>query len=98
MNASARSRVFIAGLYGSAAALLLGLSALVWQSGKVGAWVLLIGGMRYLFVGASRIWPALAPSSAKPKPGWPTSESRRLLRAPSASDASKLATTSHQAC
>lgn len=42
------------------AALILTLSALVWQSGKVGAWVLMIGAMRYLFVAASWIWPVLA--------------------------------------
>ncbi|MEM7416517.1 MAG: CDP-alcohol phosphatidyltransferase family protein [Gemmatimonadota bacterium] len=41
------------------AALLLGLSALVWQSGKVGPWVLLIGALRYLFVIAGWVWPAL---------------------------------------
>lgn len=41
------------------AALLLGLSALVWQSGRVGPWVLLIGGLRYLFVAAGWVWPAL---------------------------------------
>lgn len=42
------------------AALLLALSVVVLQDGKVGAWVLLIGGMRYLFVAAGWIWPALA--------------------------------------
>lgn len=42
------------------AALIMALSTLVWADGRVGAWVLLIGGMRYLFVAASRIWPALA--------------------------------------
>lgn len=41
------------------AAVILTLSVLVWQSDKVGPWVLLIGGMRYLFVAASWIWPAL---------------------------------------
>lgn len=41
------------------AALLLGLSLLAWGSGKVGLWILLVGGMRYLFVGAGRIWPFL---------------------------------------
>ncbi len=39
--------------------LLLALSFLVWLSGQVGAWVILIGALRYLFVGASAIWPAL---------------------------------------
>lgn len=42
------------------AALLLGLSVLVWWSGQVGAWVVLIGGLRYLFVGAGLLWPPLA--------------------------------------
>lgn len=41
------------------AALLMALAMLVWADGRVGPWVLLIGGMRYLFVAASRIWPAL---------------------------------------
>ena len=41
------------------AAMILALSAVVWQSGRVGAWVLLIGGMRYLFVAASFMWSAL---------------------------------------
>ncbi len=41
------------------AALLMALSILVWRSGVVGAWVLLIGLMRYAFVAASWIWPAL---------------------------------------
>ena len=39
--------------------LMLGLSMLVWLSGAVGAWVLLIGTLRYLFVLAGWIWPAL---------------------------------------
>jgi phosphatidylglycerophosphate synthase len=41
------------------AALLMALSILVWRSGVVGAWVLLIGLMRYAFVAASWLWPAL---------------------------------------
>jgi phosphatidylglycerophosphate synthase len=41
------------------AALLMALSMLVWRSGKVGAWVLLIGLMRYGFVAAGAMWPAL---------------------------------------
>ncbi len=41
------------------AVLLLALSALVWLSGKVGAWVFAIGGMRYLFVLSGAVWPAL---------------------------------------
>ncbi len=41
------------------AALILALSVLVWRSGKVDAWVLLIGLMRYAFVAASWRWPAL---------------------------------------
>ena len=42
------------------AALLMALSLLVWRSGRVGVWVLLIGLMRYAFVAASRVVPALA--------------------------------------
>jgi phosphatidylglycerophosphate synthase len=41
------------------AALLLALSLLVWRGGRAGAWVLLIGLMRYGFVAAGRVWPAL---------------------------------------
>jgi phosphatidylglycerophosphate synthase len=41
------------------AALIMALSVLVWTSGRVGPWVLLIGLMRYVFVAAARIWPAL---------------------------------------
>jgi len=41
------------------AALILALSVLVWRSGRVGAWVLVIGLMRYGFVAAGHIWPAL---------------------------------------
>lgn len=41
------------------AVLLLALSALVWRSGKVGAWVFAIGGMRYVFVLSGTLWPAL---------------------------------------
>ncbi len=36
------------------------LSAVVWQSGAAGVWVLLLGGMRYLFVLASYALPWLA--------------------------------------
>ena len=39
--------------------LLLALSALVWRSGKVGSWILLVGGLRYLFVLGGWLWPAL---------------------------------------
>jgi phosphatidylglycerophosphate synthase len=41
------------------AALLLVLSALAWRYDKAGAWVLLIGLMRYLFVAAGRLLPWL---------------------------------------
>jgi len=41
------------------AALLMALSLLVWETGRAGAWVLLIGLMRYAFVAAGWIWPAL---------------------------------------
>ena len=39
--------------------LMLVLSALVWAEGRAGAWVLMIGAMRYLFVAASWVLPAL---------------------------------------
>lgn len=39
--------------------LLMALSVLVWQDGRVGVWVLLIGGLRYLFVAGSWVLPAL---------------------------------------
>ena len=39
--------------------LLMALSVLVWQDGRVGIWVLLIGGLRYLFVTAAIPLPAL---------------------------------------
>ena len=39
--------------------LMLVLAVLVWRSGRVEAWILLIGGLRYLFVAAGRIWPLL---------------------------------------
>ncbi len=39
--------------------LMLALSALVWLGGRAGAWVLLIGALRYLFVAAGRALPAL---------------------------------------
>ena len=41
------------------AALLMALAALVWRSGRAGPWVLLIGAIRYLFVAAGQLWPAL---------------------------------------
>jgi phosphatidylglycerophosphate synthase len=41
------------------AALIMALSLIVWRDGRAGAWVLLIGLMRYGFVAASWIWPAL---------------------------------------
>jgi phosphatidylglycerophosphate synthase len=41
------------------AALIMALALLAWRSDKVGAWVLGIGLMRYLFVAAGGIWPAL---------------------------------------
>jgi phosphatidylglycerophosphate synthase len=39
--------------------LILVLTALVWQQGKAGVWILLAGLLRYLFVAASYVWPAL---------------------------------------
>jgi phosphatidylglycerophosphate synthase len=52
------------------AALLMALSVLVWRDGRVGAWVLLIGLMRYGFVAASWARPSLArelPESSRRK-------------------------------
>jgi phosphatidylglycerophosphate synthase len=40
--------------------LILVLAALVWQHGKAGAWILLAGLLRYLFVAAGRLWRFLA--------------------------------------
>lgn len=42
------------------ALLVLVLALLVWQSGRVGGWIVLAGLWRYLFVAAGRAWPALA--------------------------------------
>ncbi len=39
--------------------LMLVLAALVWRSGRVGPWVLLLGLPRYLFVAAGWVWPWL---------------------------------------
>ena len=39
--------------------LMMALSVLVWRSGKLGPWVLLIGALRYLFVASSWCRPAL---------------------------------------
>ncbi len=39
--------------------LMLVLSTLVWLADRAGVWVLLIGGMRYLFVAAGRVVPSL---------------------------------------
>ena len=50
--------------------LLLALGVLVWLSGKVGAWVILIGALRYLFVAGGWVWPPLQatlPSSQRRK-------------------------------
>ena len=41
------------------ALLILALSVLAWQFGKAGAWVVICGGLRYLFVVAGAIWPWL---------------------------------------
>lgn len=39
--------------------LILALSILVWRQGRAGAWVVAMGGLRYLFVGAGWVWPWL---------------------------------------
>lgn len=52
------------------ALLILALCALAWQHEKAGAWILLAGAMRYLFVGAGYLWPwmnAPLPSSFRRK-------------------------------
>ena len=54
------------------ASLMLALSVLVWQSGKVGPWVILIGALRYLFVAGGWAWPALAADL-------PTSRRRKVV-------------------
>jgi len=41
------------------ALLILALAALAWRFDKAGAWVLAAGLMRYAFVAAARVWPAL---------------------------------------
>ncbi|MBT5812322.1 MAG: CDP-alcohol phosphatidyltransferase family protein [Rhodospirillaceae bacterium] len=41
------------------AALILVLSVLVWQSGKTGSWVLIIGMMRYVFIAVGHVYPIL---------------------------------------
>lgn len=38
------------------------LALLCWQSGKAGLWVLVLGGMRYLFLAAAVVWPWLMAS------------------------------------
>jgi len=40
--------------------LMLALSILVWRSNKVSAWIILIGALRYIFLLAGAIWPALS--------------------------------------
>lgn len=42
------------------AAFILVLSALVWQAGQAGPWVIAAGLMRYAFVAAAGVWPWLA--------------------------------------
>lgn len=50
---------------------ILALSALVWQVGGVGPWVLASGAMRYAFVGASWVWPWLdRPLPPDPRRAW----------------------------
>jgi phosphatidylglycerophosphate synthase len=51
---------------------LLALSVLVWQSGKVGSWVIMIGALRYLFVVCGMFWMTL-------KGELPPCERRRLV-------------------
>ena len=35
------------------------MSIAAWQLDQVGAWIMLTGGMRYLFIAAGKCWPAL---------------------------------------
>jgi len=42
------------------ALLILALAVLTWQSGKAGAWIVLAGAMRYLFVAAGYVWHWMA--------------------------------------
>lgn len=49
------------------ALLILALAAIAWQGGRVGAWVLLMGALRYLFVLAGWLW---APLRAPLPPRW----------------------------
>lgn len=42
------------------AVFVLTLAALAWQAGRAGAWVLMSGLMRYLYIVAGWLWPALA--------------------------------------
>jgi len=44
----------------SDALFVLALAALVYRTGQAGAWVLIMGAMRYIFVAAGRLWPMLA--------------------------------------
>ncbi len=39
--------------------LILALAMLAWRTGPVGPWILVIGALRYLFVAAGTVWPAL---------------------------------------
>ena len=52
------------------ALLILVLAVLAWQHGKAGAWIVLAGAMRYVFVGAGYLWSwmnAPLPASARRK-------------------------------
>ena len=60
------------------ALLILILAVLAWQTGRVGAWVLVIGGMRYGFAALGMIWPAPAAAAAEP----PAQGGVRLLGVP----------------
>ncbi len=52
--------------------LMLVLSLLVWRSGQTGAWVMLIGLLRYLFIAAGWLWPSLGGAL-------PASQRRRIV-------------------
>ena len=64
--------------------LVLALSVLAWQYGKAGAWVLLCGLMRYVFVAAGWLWPWLRGPLGADRPR--KNDLRRPVRRPEPDD------------
>ena len=65
------------------AATLFGLAWLVWASGQAGPWVLASGLMRYIFILARWVWPALAaPLPPRAPPGGLRDPDRRRSSSP----------------